>query len=174
MSSPNPVPPISVDKAKPEKLFYFVATGTVYRDGKCLLLQRSGKEIAHRGLWGVVGGKLEHRDMKNAPPTRVNGEVLDWEHMVEDLVRREAKEECGLDVADFRYLDSVVFRRPDGVPVVCVKFACKAGPGEVVIAPEFDAYAWVDGAEVDQYDCILGIPEEVRQTIGIFQGNSRT
>lgn len=163
------VPPISLDKAKPEKLFYFVATGVIYRDGKCLILQRSKKETAHPGLWGVVGGKLEHKDMAQTPPTRMNGDVVDWEHMIEDLVRREAKEESGLDVSDCRYLSSVVFRRPDGVPVACVKFGCRAAVGEVVMPPdEFQAYAWVDGQEIDRYECILGIPDEVRKTIALF------
>lgn len=164
-----PVPPISNAQAKQEKLFYFVATGVPYRDGKCLLLQRSKKETAHGGKWAPVGGKLEHRDMVHTPPTRMNGDVVDWEHMVEDLLLREAKEECGLAVYDFRYLDSVVFRRPDGVPVVCTKFACRAKPGEVTFPPEFDAAAWVDGKDVDSYDCILGVPEEVKKTIKLFQ-----
>jgi 8-oxo-dGTP pyrophosphatase MutT (NUDIX family) len=164
-----PVPPITLDKAKPGKLFYFVATGVPFRDGKCLLLQRSKTETAHGGKWAPVGGKLEHKDMLETPPTRMNGDVVDWEHMVEDLLVREAKEECGLDVYDFHYLDSVVFRRPDAVPVVCVKFACRAKPGEVVFPPEFDAFAWVDEKTVDDLDCILGVPEEVKKTITLFQ-----
>lgn len=164
-----PVPPISLDKAKPGKLFYFVATGVLYRDGKCLLLQRSKQETAHGGKWGPVGGKLEHQDLLHNEPTRMNGDVVDWEHMVEDLVRREAKEECGLEVYDFRYLDSVVFRRPDAVPVVCAKFAARAKPGEVTFPAEFDAAAWVDATNVDSYDCILGVPDEVKKTISIFE-----
>ncbi len=163
-----PVPDISINKAKPEKLFYVVATGIVYRGGKCLLLQRSKTETAHGGKWGPVGGKLEHTDMLKTPPTRMNGDVVDWEHMVEDLVRREAKEECGLDVSDLTYLDSVVFRRPDGVPVVCMKFACKGGPGDVTFPAEFNAAAWVDETDVDTYDCILGVPDEIKKTIEIF------
>ncbi len=162
------VPGISLERAKPEKLFYVVATGVIFRDGKCLILQRSKREVAHSGKWGVVGGKLEHRDLRETEPTRLNGDVVDWEHMLEDLVRREAKEESGLDVADFRYLDSVVFLRPDGVPVACVKFACRAAPGDVVFPPEFEAAAWVNGTEVDRYDCILGIPAEVRKSIAVF------
>ncbi len=57
---------ISLEKAKSEKLFYFVVTGIIYnpKTKKCLILQRSDKETAHPGLWGVVGGKLEWNDMK--------------------------------------------------------------------------------------------------------------
>jgi 8-oxo-dGTP pyrophosphatase MutT (NUDIX family) len=164
-------PSISLDKAKPEKLFYFVATGVVYRDAKCLILQRAANQVAHPGVWGPVGGKLEHKDLKETPPTRMNGDVTDWEHMIESLLVREAKEESGLDVYDFRYLDSVVFVRPDGIPVVCVKYGCRAKPGDVIMPPdEFQAFAWVDEKTVDSYQCILGVPEEVRQTIQIFEG----
>ncbi len=164
-----PVPPITLDKAKPGKLFYFVATGVIYRDGKCLLLQRSKSETAHGGKWSPVGGKLEHQDLVNTLPTRMNGDVVDWEHMIEDLLKREANEESGLDVYDFHYLDSVVFRRPDSTPVVCTKFACRAKPGDVTFPAEFDASAWVDATTVDSFDCILGVPEEVKKTIGIFE-----
>ncbi|MBI4092833.1 MAG: NUDIX domain-containing protein [Candidatus Kerfeldbacteria bacterium] len=171
MPQPIPVPNISLNQAKPEKLFYFVATGTVYRDGKCLILQRAANQVAHPSVWGPVGGKLEHKDLKTMPPTRMNGDVTDWEHMVESLLIREAKEESGLDVYDFRYLDSVVFVRPDGTPVVCVKYGCRAKPGEVVMPKdEFQAFAWVDGNEVDQYSCILGVPDEVRKTISLLSG----
>jgi len=167
-----PVPPITLDKAKPGKLFYFVATAVVYRDGKCLLLQRAKHEIAHPGKYAPVGGKLEHKDMMETPPTRMNGDVVDWEHMVEDLLKREAKEECGLDVYDFRYLDSVVFRRPDGTPVVCAKFACRAKRGNVAYPKdEFDGFAWVDAQTVDSHDCILGVPEEVKKTITLFSAS---
>src|SRR4051812_2620229 len=112
---------ISLEKAKQHKLFYFVVTGTIYNPKlkKCLILQRSKKEIAHPGLWGVTGGKLEWADLENNPPTRQNFDILDWEGLVEKLIVREAKEESGLDVEDPRYLDSVVFLRPDKVPVVC-------------------------------------------------------
>lgn len=164
-----PVPDISLERAKEKKLFYVVVTGVVFRDGKCLLLQRSKKEVAHPGVWGPVGGKLEHTDLRESPPTRRNGDVIDWEHLVEGLLHREAKEECGLDVYDLRYLDSVVYVRPDSVPAVCMKFACRGRQGEVRIPPEFDAHAWVDAKSVDTYECILGVPDEVRKTIELFR-----
>jgi hypothetical protein len=58
---------VSIKKAKPEKLFYFVVTGVIYRsnDKRCLILQRSKKEIAHPGLWGAIGGKLEWSQLLN-------------------------------------------------------------------------------------------------------------
>lgn len=161
---------ISLDRAKKEKLFYFVVTGVIYHPikKKCLILQRSNKEIAHPGLWGVSGGKLEWADLKNIPWTRKNFTVLDWEGMVEILVKREAKEECNLEVSDPKYLDSVVYLRPDKVPTVCCKFALKYKSGRVKIPPEFDNFAWVDKEDVKKYKCIQGIPEEISKTIEIY------
>lgn len=147
-----------------------MVTGVVYHPKKkrCLILQRSKKEIAHPGLWGVIGGKLEWDDLKNNSITRQNFDILDWEGLIEKLVAREALEESGLVVGDFRYLDSVVFLRPDRVPVVCCKFAVKFKKGRVKIAPEFDDFAWVDEKEVKKFRCIQGIDKEVAKTIKLY------
>lgn len=55
--------------------------------------------------------------LRTNPPTRQNHDIPNWEGLVETSLIREAKEESGLDVADPRYLESVVFLRPDNVPV---------------------------------------------------------
>ncbi len=160
---------ISIKKAKPDKLFYFVSTGVIYHPKlkKCLILQRSKKETAHGGLWGVTGGKLEHSDMLNNSP-RKNHDVWDWNGLIEILAIREAKEESNLVVGDPKYLGSVVFRRPDRVPVVCTKFALKYKSGEVQVAPEFDDYKWVDSREVKNYKTIDGIDKEIAKTIKFY------
>jgi 8-oxo-dGTP pyrophosphatase MutT (NUDIX family) len=161
---------ISIDKAKTEKLFYFVCTGTIYhpKKKKCLILKRSEKEIAHPGLWGVTGGKLEWKDMKENPYTRKNYLVYDWEGLVDKLITREAYEESGLVVENPKYISSLVFLRPDNVPVVCFKFGVRYKKGKVSIAPEFDDYAWVDSKEIKKYKTIQGIDAEVAKTIQLF------
>jgi 8-oxo-dGTP pyrophosphatase MutT (NUDIX family) len=162
---------ISIEKAKQNKLFYFVVTGTIYNPNlkKCLILQRSKREIAHPGLWGVTGGKLEWADLENNPVSRMNHGIPNWEGLVEKLLFREAKEESGLVTEDPRYLGSVVFVRPDNVPVVCFQFALKTSQEAVTIPQEFDDYAWVDAEEVKQYHTIQGIDKEVSNTIAFYQ-----
>ncbi len=114
---------ISLDKAKPEKLFYFVVSGIFYHPvlKKCLILQRSIKETAHPGLWGVVGGKLEWSDLLNNKPTRINHDIPNWQGLAEKLLDRETFEEAGIKIFDHQYLESIVFLRPDNIPVVCIK-----------------------------------------------------
>ena len=169
-----PAKKISIDNAKHDKLFYFVANVVVYReeDERCLILKRDTREKVHPGRYGVLGGKLEWRDMDIAKPTRMNGDVIDFEGALEDLLKREAREEAGIEIKDdFKYINSVAFVRPDETPVVLVKFAAKYKSGDVV--PErgaFTDYAWVNAEEVKEYECIDGICEEIVKTIELFSG----
>ncbi|MDD5342015.1 MAG: NUDIX domain-containing protein [Patescibacteria group bacterium] len=171
-----PATKISLQKAKENKLFYFVANVVVYResDKRCLILKRSNQEKVHPGIYCVPGGKLEWGQMDITKPTRLNGDVLDYENAVEELLVREVKEEGGVDIErDLKYINSVAFVRPDEIPVVLVKFAAKYKSGEA--KPEdgaFSDYAWVNAEEVKKYECIKGIPEEIEKTIKLFSGNN--
>lgn len=167
-----PASEISLDKAKTEKLFYFVASVVVYRelDGRCLILKRDEREKVHPGKWGTVGGKLEWKDLDIQNPSLIQNDVLDYLDAVEKLLEREAKEEAGIEIeGPYHYINSVAFVRPDGIPVVMIKLAGKYESGEVV--PEkgaFTDFKWVNVQEVLNHDCIEGINEEVRKTIQLF------
>lgn len=145
----------------------------IYReeDGRCLILKRSMREKVHPGRYAVPGGKLEWEQMDIKNPTRINGDVLDFENAIEELLVREAKEEAGVEISnDLSYLNSVAFVRPDGIPVVLVKFAAKYKGGEVKPQMgDFDNFVWVDGEEVKKYECIDGICDEVAATIRLFK-----
>ena len=167
-----PAEKISIDNAKKNKLFYFVANAVVYRenDKRCLILKRDEREIAHPGKYGTPGGKLEWENLDIKKPTRMNGDIFDFENAVEALLKREVLEEAGIEIQDhFQYINSNAFIRPDETPVVLIKLAVKYKRGEV--KPEkggFTDYAWVNEKEVENYDCIKGIPEEIAKTIKIF------
>ena len=168
-----PATNISLDQAKKDKLFYFVANVVVYResDCRCLILKRSEREKVHPGKYAVPGGKLEWKDLPVDKPTRLNDNVLDYENAVEELLKREVLEEAGVEIEQqLKYINSVAFIRPDGIPVVLVKFAAKYKDGEVKLEEgAFTEYAWVNEEEVKKYDCIQGIDEEVRETIEMFR-----
>ncbi len=167
-----PAEKISINNAKKDKLFYFVANVVIYResDKRCLILKRDEREKVHPGKYAVPGGKLEWKDMDIKKPTRMNGEVFDFENAIEDLLKRETLEEAGIEIQDYiTYINSVAFIRPDETPVVLVKFAAKYKRGKV--KPEkggFTDYAWVNKEEVKNYDCIEGVADEVEKTIKIF------
>jgi ADP-ribose pyrophosphatase YjhB (NUDIX family) len=164
---------ISLKDAKKNKLFYFVANVVVYRakDKRCLILKRHEREIVHPGKYAVPGGKLEWKDLDLKNPTRYNGDVLDFEDMIAKLLVREAKEEAGVNIEkEIYFINDVTFVRPDGIPVVLVKFAARYKSGKV--KPEkgsFTDYVWVNEKEVKNYPCIKGIAQEVKKTIEIFK-----
>lgn len=167
-----PATKISIDNAKKDKLFYVVANVVVYRDSdqKCLILKRDPRETAHPGRYAVPGGKLEWKDLDVSNPTRVNGDVLDYQDAIEKLLKRETLEEAGIEIEDLMvYINSVAFIRPDETPVILVKFAAKYKSGEVSLEEgAFTDFAWVDAEEVKNYECIDGIKEEVQKTISLF------
>jgi 8-oxo-dGTP pyrophosphatase MutT (NUDIX family) len=167
-----PATEISTKEAKQDKLFYFVANVVVYResDGRCLVLKRHPREKAHPNVYTTPGGKLEWKDLPIDSPTRVNGEVLDYEDAVEDLLIRETREEAGIEISkDFQYINSVAFIRPDGIPVILAKFCARYESGDVVLEESsFTDYKWVNAEEVLELDCIKGVAEEIAKAIGIF------
>jgi 8-oxo-dGTP pyrophosphatase MutT (NUDIX family) len=139
-------------------------------DGRCLILKRDEREKVHPGKWAVLGGKLEWKDMPINAPSRHNGDVLDYEDAVENLLVREAKEEANIEIGrELKYINSVAFIRPDGIPVILVKFAAEYLSGDVV--PEvggFTEYAWVTPQEVMDYPCIEGIQQEIVRTNQLY------
>ena len=169
-----PADKISLENAKEEKLFYFVANVVVFResDGRCLILKRSENEKVHPGKFATPGGKLEWNDLPLNNPTRMNGEVIDFENAVEDLLKREVMEEAGIEIeSNIKYINSVAFIRPDGIPVVLVKFAAKYKSGEIKLEQgAFTDFAWVNELEVWDYDCISGIAEEIEKTVRMIEG----
>src|SRR3989344_464742 len=147
-----PAEKIGLDNAKKDKLFYFVANVVVYRqsDGRCLILKRDAREKVHPNKYAVPGGKLEWKDLDITRPTRMYGDGIDIEGR---LV----------------YINNVTFIRPDGIPVVLVKFAAKYKQGKVLLEKgAFTDFTWVNAEEVKQYDCIQGVKEEVSETTRIF------
>ncbi|GBE16703.1 NADH pyrophosphatase [bacterium BMS3Abin15] len=117
------------------------------------------------------GGKLEWKDMDITKPTRINGDVLDFEDAVEDLLKREAMEEAGVEIeGDLKYINSVAFVRPDETPVILVKLAAKYKSGEVKLEKDaFTDHVWVNEEEVKSYECIDGIKKEIARTINLYK-----
>lgn len=168
-----PADSISLDKAKQDKLFYFVANAIVVRrsDMRCLILKRHPREKVHPGRYGVPGGKLEWNDLDLQNPSRMNGDVIDFQNAIEKLLVREAKEEANVDIDPdhMRYINSNAFIRPDGIPVVLVKFATEYKGGDIKLEEgAFTDYAWVNADEVKKYACIDGVEEEIIRSIELF------
>lgn len=140
-----------------EKLHYIVITGIIIRNHKYLITQRSKKEAAFPGLWTVPGGKLRKSDYINSPKDTSDH----WYHILENLLKREIKEEVNLEIENICYLLSLSYIRSDNVPTVILSFYCDYKSGKVRLSDELIDYKWVEARELKNYKFVPGLHEEI-------------
>lgn len=146
------------------RLHIVAITGIIERDGKYLILKRAETEVAHPGEWTVPGGKLVRHEYEHTPITHgTNG----WYGIVAKTLKKEIREEAGLEVKDVRYLTDLTFIRPDGIPVLVLSYWCHYESGEVVLGKDMTDSAWITPEEGKQYRIIPGILEEITEVHGL-------
>jgi 8-oxo-dGTP pyrophosphatase MutT (NUDIX family) len=149
-----------------KELHRIVTTTLVYKpDFKYLITRRALHKKSHPGKWTVPGGGLTVDDYINTPQSE-HGPNL-WYNTLEISLKREIKEETGLDIGNPEVLTNLTFIRADGIPVFCL--VCYApyinGEVDINLDPEGDTidFAWVTLEEAKTYDLIGGIWDEIRQ-----------
>ena len=138
-------------------LHYVVVTGILIKDNKYLIVKRADWEKAFPGKWTVPGGKLEVLDYV----LREKDTSSHWYNVFEDLLKREVKEEVGLEIEDIGYVTSMVYIRPDKIPCLIVSLYAKAKESEVRLCNALTEYKWVSLEEAKNYELIDGIYEEL-------------
>lgn len=132
-------------------------TAIVVKDGKYLITRRVPTKKRFPGKWTVPGGRLETSDYINLP--KDTGDC--WYNVIEKVVRREVKEEVGLEIKNIDYVVSLTTIDKEGTPVLIISCMADWDTGEVVLqTSETDMHAWVSLEEAKQYDLIGGIEEE--------------
>ncbi len=153
------------DKKDP-RLHIVTATGIIEKEGKYLLLKRSEREIAFPGYWTVPGGKLVRHEYENLEPTPG---TESWYNVADYVLKKEIKEEAGLEVEDVRYLTDMAFIRPDDIPVFVLSYYCRYKAGEVKCGKDIVDFAWITPEEGENYEIIPGILEEIREVDRILK-----
>lgn len=149
------------------RLHFVVATAIVVKGGKFLIAKRAEWEKAFPNKWTVPGGKLVLHEYQKLPKTSPNHPQ--WYNVVDWVLRKEVKEEVGLQIHKPEYLCDLVFVRPDGYPVATLSYWAKHKGGKVKLANALSAYAWVTLSEAKKYDLIDGIWDELRMVDKILK-----
>ena len=138
---------------------YVVATGILVKEGKFLITKRAEWEKAFPGKWTVPGGKLEVLDYS----LRKKDTQHHWYNVIEELLKKEIKEETGLEIENIGYVTSMVYVRPDGIPCLIISlFAEPVGNCESVkLCNALTEHAWVNLEEAKKFDLIDGIYDEL-------------
>lgn len=154
------------------RLHFVVATGIVEKDGKFLIAKRAPHEKAFPNRWTVPGGKLVLSEYEHLPRGYHGRDTTgdpQWYNVVEWVLRKEIREEVGLEIEKPQYLTDLVFVRPDGYPVVTLSYWAKHKSGEVALCKDLTEYAWVTAEEAKHYDLIEGIAEEIEEVAKLLK-----
>ena len=153
-------------------LHRIAVTGIIWRRGalrrEYLITRRSPYKKVHPGRWTVPGGGLEIGDYIDSEPTTV--EPRQWYGAVERALRREIKEEVGLEVEELEYLCDIAFIRPDGIPSLFLSFFCHYADGTPQLGEDTIDLAWISAARAKDYDLIEGIADEIADVERILNG----
>lgn len=140
------------------RLHFVVATAIIVKDNKFLIVKRAPHEKAFPDKWTVPGGKLVLHEYNCLPKT---AGFPQWYNVVDWVLRKEVREEVGLEIEKPRYLCDLVFVRPDGYPVVTLSYWTRYKNGEVKLGKDLVGHAWVTAEEAKSYDLIEGIRDEL-------------
>jgi 8-oxo-dGTP pyrophosphatase MutT (NUDIX family) len=151
------------------RLHFVVATAIIVRDGKFLIAKRAAHEKAFPNRWTVPGGKLVLHEYQHLPRTADFPQWYNVYNVVDWVLRKEVREEVGLEIYQPRYLCDLVFVRPDGFPVVTLSYWAHGKDGEVKLCKDLTDFAWVTLEEAKHYDLIEGIWDELRQVDDILK-----
>lgn len=143
-------------------------TAIIVKDGKYLITRRSPNKKRFPGMWTVPGGKLETDDYVNSPKDTTDY----WYNILEKVLRREIKEEVGLDITNISYVTSLAAVHADGNPSLVISCVADYQSGEVILKPdETDEFRWVTLEEAKNYELIDGIYDELAMAESQLKGS---
>lgn len=130
----------------------------VNEDGKYLITRRSSAKKRFPLMWTVPGGHLQPSDYEGLPKDT----KFYWYNVLEQVLKREIKEEVGLEIDNIQYVTSLANVHVDGAPSLVISCMAEYKFGTVILQEdETDKYAWVTLEEAKGYDLIDGIYDEL-------------
>ena len=135
-----------------------VITAIIVKDGKYLVTRRSPNKKRFPGMWTVPGGKLETNDYINLPKDTEHY----WYNILEQVLKREVREEVGIEIKNIEYVTSLATVHDDGAPSLVVSCMADYDSGDIKLQEgEADKFEWVSLEEAKGYKLIDGIYDEL-------------
>jgi len=110
--------------------FRISVKGFVVKDERVLIVRRALNDAHKPGVWEPPGGRLELGENPFVG------------------LKREVKEETGLDIEILNHLDVKHFTREDGQEITMLLFLCRALNYDVKLTEEHIDFEWVEISDV--------------------------
>lgn len=124
--------------------------GIIRKVDTILLMRRALTKSTNQGKWESVAGKVEFNEHPN------------------DTLRREIKEESGLNVL-IHEQPLAVFQAMRGTePMILIYYLCDYAKGDVTLSKEHDDYKW---ATLQDLKALCSFNELIEIVEGIFESN---
>ncbi len=147
-----------------------VITAIIVKNGKYLITRRSKKKKRFPGMWTVPGGRLDANDYLKLKKDTEHY----WYNVLERTLRREIKEEVGIDIDNIGYVTSLATVHTDGAPSIVISCDADYTGGRVKLQKdETDKYAWVSLSEAKTHNLIDGIYDEIVMVENKRKGSPR-
>ena len=145
-------------------------TCIIIKDGAYLITRRSPNKKRFPGKWTVPGGKLETDDYIHL---KKDTEFY-WYNVLEQVLKREVKEEVGLEIKNIEYVTSLATMHEDKAPSLVISCVADWAGGDVRLQEEeTDQFAWVSLEESKQYELLEGIYDELAMVEEMRSGKKR-
>ena len=120
-------------------MFVVNIEAAIRKDNHYLIIKRSEKESHAGGFLSLVGGTV---DLPTAPE----------DDILESTIKREVREEVGIEITNLQYIESKFFLGSGNEPVIDIVFKCDYASGEARIASpdEVAAIYWMTKDEILQ------------------------
>lgn len=128
-----------------EKKFFVAVKALLCFEGKLLLIKRTKEARGDYYQWEFPGGRLEF-----------------GEKPVQAL-ERELMEEIGVTFTSVKLLHAWNFYKNEHTEVVGLTYMCKVSSNEIVLSKEHDNYAWVSREELNNYQLVDGLMQQINE-----------
>src|SRR3989338_7739100 len=133
-------------------------TAIIIKGGSYLITRRDKNKKRFPGMWTVPGGKMESSDYLKLPKDTKHY----WYNVLERTLKREVKEEVGIDIEHIEYVTSLAMMHKDGNPSLVISCIADYAGGEVTLQKEeLGEFAWVTLKEAKKYALLDGIYDEL-------------
>jgi 8-oxo-dGTP diphosphatase len=123
--------------------FYVALKAIVVKNNELLAIKRSDAEEVYTNLWDIPGGRMNF------------GEDPQY------CLKREVKEETGIDIDIVRPYNVWSFKPDERSQVVGITFECIYRRGDVTLSHEHSEYKWIDPDEFQHLDADDNLKKEI-------------